>query len=352
MQYLKSSSYRFQVLRVLIISPTQKGIGGIAQHVQGLSSFLTKNGHNVEIMSSENTFTLPIKGLKNPSFMISAFFKTRFKKDNDIVHAHNLPAALPMKNATGKKVLSLHGIYSEQIDMLHGKTTGKLSSSYEKDALSWADAITVVSKEALDYYTKLGFKVHHVPNAIDISSLPSKEDRRYKKQIIFAGRLSREKGILTLLEIAKKLPEDIHLLILGSGPEEENVKSVTKLKQNIHFLGYQPKEKTVALIKGSDILVQPSIIEGVSSTLLEAMACKTPVIATNIGGNKEILQHEKTGILVEPNSPENIMTKILDLMENKQKASIMGEQALVEVQKYDWNRVGNLYLNIYESLLQ
>lgn len=340
------------MLQVLIISPTQKGIGGIAQHVQGLSNFLKQNGHKVEILSSENTFTLPIKGLKNPSFMVSAFFKTKLKKGNDIVHAHNLPSALPMKNASGKKILTLHGIYSEQIDMLHGKTTGKLSGSYEKDALTWADAITVITKEAYEHYTKLGFKVIHVPNAIDISSLPQQKDRRYEKQIIFAGRLSKEKGILNLLEVIKKLPHDVHLLILGSGPEEDKVKEFVKSKTNLHFLGYQPKEKTISLIRGSDILIQPSIIEGISSTILEAMACKTPIIATNTGGNKEVLENNKTGILVEPNSTESIIEKTLDLISNKQRAQNLSEEAFKQVQKYDWSHVGNLYLNIYESLLQ
>ena len=339
-------------MQVLIISPTQKGIGGIAQHVQGLSMFLRQNGHKIEIISSENTFTLPIKGLKNPSFMVSAFFKTKLKKDNDIVHAHNLPAALPMKNASGKKILTLHGIYSEQIDMLHGKTTGKLSSSYEKDALTWADEITVITKEAYDHYTKLGFKVTHVPNAINISSLPQQKDRRYEKQIIFAGRLSKEKGILNLLEAAKKLPDDIHMLILGSGPEEDKVKEFVKSKPNLHFLGYQPKEKTISLIRGSDVLIQPSIIEGTSSTILEAMACKTPIIATNTGGNKEVLENNKTGILVEPDAAETILEKTLDLLSNKQISQELGEEAFKQVQKYDWSHVGNLYLNIYESLLQ
>ncbi|TLY06502.1 MAG: glycosyltransferase family 4 protein, partial [Thaumarchaeota archaeon] len=95
-----------------------------------------------------------------------------------------------------------------------------LSGSYEKDALNWADAITVISKEAYDYYTKLGFNVQHIPNAIDISSLPQQTERKYEKQVIFVGRLSKEKGILNLLAVAEKLPQDIHLLILGSGPEE------------------------------------------------------------------------------------------------------------------------------------
>ena len=75
-------------MKILLISPTQSGIGGIAQHVNNLKNFLEKNDNTVEIISSENTFTIPIKGLKNPSFMISSFLKTRFKKNFDIVHAH------------------------------------------------------------------------------------------------------------------------------------------------------------------------------------------------------------------------------------------------------------------------
>jgi glycosyltransferase involved in cell wall biosynthesis len=336
----------------LIISPTQTGIGGIAQHVQGLTQFLKNNGNKVDVMSSENTFTIPIKGLKNPSFMVSAFLKTKFKKGNDIIHAHNLPSALPMKNANGKKVLTLHGIYSEQVDLLHGTTTGKLSSSYEMDALSWADAITSISKEAQDHYTKLGFKVHLVPNAIDMSSLPKKEERLYEKQIIFAGRLSKEKGILDVIEMSSKLPQEMHLLILGSGPEEEKVRAVTKVRPNVHFLGYIPKERTISLIRGSDVLIQPSLVEGISSTLLEAMACKTPILATGVGGNKELLEHEKSGIVIEPNLPQKILDGIMELISNKEKAIKLKEEAFKQVQKYDWSEVGKLYLNIYESLLR
>ena len=117
-------------------------------------------------------------------------------------------------------------------------------------------------------------------------------------------------------------------------------------------MGYQPKEKTISLIRGSDVLIQPSIIEGTSSTILEAMACKTPIIATNTGGNKEVLENNKTGILVEPDAAETILEKTLDLLSNKQISQELSEEAFKQVQKYDWSHVGNLYLNIYESLLQ
>ena len=116
-------------MKILLISPTSGGIGGIAQHVDGLSQFLTGLGHEVDIISSANTFTIPIKRLKNPSFMFSSFLKTKFKKDKDIVHAHHIAGALAMKNVSCKKILSIHGIYSKNIAQLYGK----LPQTYQKN---------------------------------------------------------------------------------------------------------------------------------------------------------------------------------------------------------------------------
>lgn len=338
-------------MKILLISPTQTGIGGIAQHVSGLANFLKKSGHDVEIMSSENTFTIPIKGLKNPSFMLSSFLKAKFKKEYDIVHAHNIPSALAMKNIKGKKILSLHGIFSKQIDDLHGKTATTVSKKYENDALGWADVITVVSKEAREYYLAKGFDVQEIPNAIDIESLPKNIEKKFPKQIIFAGRLSKEKGMDVLVEICKKLSDDIDVLILGAGPEEEKIKDLAKQQKNVHFLGYLPKDKTIPLIRGSDVLIQPSLSEGISSTILEAMACKTPVITTNVGGNKELIEHNKTGFLVEPNSSAQILDLLSIVFSNDSKISSIRNDAFTVAQNYDWNSVGKLYVNLYTKLL-
>ena len=338
-------------MKILIISPTQSGIGGIAQHVQGLTKFLEKNSHQVEIISSENTLTIPIKGLKNPSFMISSFLKTKFKKHSDIVHAHNIPAAFAMKNASGKKILSLHGVFSQQIDQLHGKITGNISKKYEQDALTWADAITVISKEAFDYYTSLGYKVFQVPNALDITSLAENEDRRYPKQVIFAGRLSIEKGINTLIEIGKKLPSNIQLIILGTGPEEQKIKDLAKNTKTVHYLGYQNKKNTISLIRGSDILIQPSLKEGISSTILESMACGTIVIASNVGGNTELIENRVNGIIKDSNDSDSFVEEIITLFNNTELRQSLENQAQNTVKKYDWNQIGNLYLNIYEFVL-
>ena len=337
-------------MKILLISPTLEGIGGVAQHTRDLIQFLKKSGNHVDVISSENTFTIPIKKLKNPSFLIFSFLKTKFSKNYDIVHAQHPIGALAMKNITGKKILTIHGVYSEQIGMLHGKSSSSLSSKYEKNAFTWADIITAGSTEAFNYYKKFGSNVFFIPNGINIKSLPSGIDTRYKKQIIFAGRLSKEKGISTVIETAKNLPKDIHLLIIGDGPEKSFVIESIKNFENIHYLGYQPKEKTIPLIRGSKLLIQPSIAEGISATLLEAMACSTPVIATNIGGNVELFNNN-TGILIEPENSEELLNKIISIIDDEEKLEKISKLALSEVQNYDWSNIGQKYLDLYKKLL-
>ena len=339
-------------MKVLLISPTSGGIGGIAQHVDGLSQFLTGVGHEVDVISSANTLTIPIKRLKNPSFMFSSFLKTKFKKGNDIAHTHHIAGALAMKNVSCKKILSIHGVYSKNIAQLYGKTTSGLSKKYEKTALNLADVVTVNSKEGYNYYTEMGFNVVQIPNAIDLNIIPKKSAKQFENQMIFAGRLSKEKGVETLVETAAQLPDNYHLLIAGSGPLEEKVKNLAAKKPNVHYLGYKSKPDVLSLIHSSDLLIQPSLEEGMSSTLLEAMGCGTRILASNIEGISEIVENEKTGVLVEPNNNDELLNKILELLPKKEKRLRMAKEGLEIVKQYDWKEVGKLYLDTYEKLLR
>lgn len=339
-------------MRILIISPTSKGIGGVARHVQGLTTFLKKEGHEVDIISSENTFTIPIRKLKNPSFMISSYLKTKFSKKYDIVHAQNIVTALAMKNVSGKKLLGIHGIHHEQIDHLHGKIAGNLAKNYGERAIDWVDAITVSSQEMLDYYSKKGINTFLLPNAIDVKSIPKNSTKKYEKQIVYAARLSKEKGILEVLDMAEKLPDDIHLLILGSGIEESKVREISNRKKNIHFIGYQNREKTLDIITNSDLLIQPSRMEGgLSYTLLESMACGTPIICTNVGGAKDTLFHMKNSYIIKPHDPSELFFAIIHLMNNLEKREELRDNALKEIKNHDWSVIGPKYLEIYEKLI-
>ena len=339
-------------MKILIGSPTSTGIGGTARHVQELTHFLKSQGYQVDIISSNNTFTIPIKKLKNPSFMISAFVKSMFKKNFDIVHAQGPPAAFAMKNAKGKKVLSLHGIHHKQIKLLHGNVAGILAEKYEKFALEWADVITVSSKEMMDYYKEKGYDVEFIPNALDIENLPQGEDRRYDKQIIYAARLSKEKGIFDVLQMSKKLPKDIHLIILGNGPEKNKVEAISSTNPNVHYLGSKAKEETIPLIRGSDLLIQPSLMEGgISYTLLESMACHTPVICTTAGDGKEFFKHLENSFLIKPENHSQLLNAIEELFLNEEKRKKLSESAFNSIKIFGWKNIGQKYLDLYELLI-
>lgn len=339
-------------MRILIISPTSIGIGGIARHVQGLKAFLEKNNHSVDIISSDNTLTIPIKKLKNPSFMVSSFLKTKFSKKYDIIHGQSIVAAFAMKNVKGKKLLAIHGIHHEQVEHLHGKTAGITAKNYENKAIHWVDAITVSSKDMLNYYSKKKIRTIFLPNAIDLSSISNKKNKLYEKQIIFAGRLSKEKGILEVIEMSKKLSKKTHLLILGSGPEENKIKELEKNYSNIHYLGFQNRESTLSYIAGSDLLIQPSHMEGgISYTLLESMACGTPIISTNVGDVKHTLTHMKNIYIVEKENPNDLLFAINFLMGNPETREQLKENALDEIQEHDWSIIGPKYINFYNEIL-
>ena len=333
-----------------MISPTQHGYGGIPMHVDELVKFLKNRGHQVDTISADNVPIININKLKSPSFILSSFLKCKFKQQ-DIVHAHNIPSALAMRYSTGKKILTLHGMFSDPISYLHGSTLGNLSKKYEINALSWADSITVVAKENADYCASLGYSTTQIPNALSVADLPSGTEQLYDNQIIFAGRLSREKGIRTLVEIIKHLPSDIHLIVAGSGPDEQQIIRAAENKPNIHLFGHLPKEKLIPLLRGSKIMIQPSLYEGISTSILEAMACQTLAITTRVGGNIELIQDESNGILVEPDDSDTLLSKILQYVSDNTARNNITTRATISVKQYNWETIGKLYLKLYESLL-
>ncbi len=110
-------------MKILYISPRYEG--GIGGHALRVAEKLREYGHDVKLMKIPH---IPIKKLKNPSFTLFGILKSITNHEKyDAVHAWNIPSAQAMKNAKGKKILSIHGVFSEQVDMLHGKTTGNLS---------------------------------------------------------------------------------------------------------------------------------------------------------------------------------------------------------------------------------
>jgi glycosyltransferase involved in cell wall biosynthesis len=113
------------------------------------------------------------------------------------------------------------------------------------------------------------------------------------------------------------------------------------------FTGQLPRQEALKIVKGSDVFVLPSIHEGLSTALLEAMALEVPVVATRVGGNTEIVTDGETGLLVDPN-PKDIINAISKLLEDKKYAMTLAKKAYQKIlEKYSWKIVYRKYMEIY-----
>ncbi len=340
-------------MKILVIVPRTSGIGGIAYHVSKLMEHLSKRGNHIDKISTENVPFINIKNLMNPSFMLSASLKAlraRLGRDKyDIVHAHNLPSALPMKLLYCRKVLTLHGVYSEQISSLHGRLLGRMARDFERRVLKWADAFSVISKSTEDFYKRLGFNPLYIPNAIDFNDIPKEKITLYENQVTYVGRLSYEKGVDLLVEVAQRLPE-ANFLLIGNGPLYVELLKASKKVRNLHLLGYKPRNEALKYLAGSKVFILPSRSEGLSTSILEAMALKIPIVATAVGGNPELVQNEVTGFLVENNNVDSIACCVKRALEENVSRMTLRAYDLV-VNNYNWDIVIELYLKLYRTLL-
>lgn len=340
-------------MKILMITPKISGIGGVATHVSKLVEFLRRDGHEVEVIASENTPIVPVKGLMNPSFTATSALKAIYKRLRgerfDVVHAHNIPSALAMRVSSGYRILTLHGVYSEQIGYLHGSALGRLSRLVEKQALGWANAVTAVSSRVAEHYSRQGFRVLYIPNAIDLEDLPREAKRFHDQQIVYNGRLSREKGVDILLEGFLNSDLKAKLVLIGSGPLEEKLREMARNDDRVIFTGQLPRQEALKIVKGSDVFVLPSIHEGLSTALLEAMALEVPVVATRVGGNTEIVTDGETGLLVYPN-PQAIIKAISRLLEDREFAKKLAHKAYQKVlEQYTWRVVYTKYKEVYKA---
>ena len=314
-------------MKILFISPTFSGAGGIGAHAFRLSQKLSQEGYDIELMDVPH---IPIKNLKNPSFSVFGTLKALSNsKTYDVVHAWNVPSAFIMKHIRAKKkILSVHGVYSQQVKMLHSKLTGSIVSSKESQVLDWADVLTTDSKTVqLEYKKKLGKDFEYIPAPLDPKRFTNIPDvKKNQKQVVYLGRDSFEKGI----DILEKIESNI----------DGSVKYCTSLEWH----------KAMEVLKSSQVLVLPSRIESVPQSILEAFYLKIPVIATNVGGVHELVSNNKTGLLVTPNNSKELLEKINYLLNDIDLCNRLANNAHEFVMKnFSWEVLLPKYLKLYEN---
>lgn len=312
-------------MKILFISPRYEG--GIGGHAFRVAEKLREFGFDVKLMHVPH---VPIKNLKNPSFAIFGMIKAILDREKyDVVHAWNVPSAFVMKFVKAKKkVLSVHGIYSEQVDALHSTATSSLVNTAESKVLKFADVLTTDSKSVQKTYKeKLGIDFVYLPAPLDVKKFNEIPDvNKIENQIAYVGRDSFEKGTDILRNI------------------ESQIKGKIVYCTNMSWI------EAMKNLKASSVLVVPSRMESLPQVIKEAFYLKIPVIATDVGGIPEIIKHGETGILIPSGNHEKLLNTINDLLNDNELIEQLTKNAFkFIIENFTWDVLLSKYVKLYQD---
>jgi len=294
-----------------------------------LADKLSDYGYKVKKMQVPH---IPIKNLKNPSFALFSSLKSLTNQESfDIVHGFNIPSAYGMKYAKGKKkVLSVHGVFSEQVDSLHSKSVSSVAKIAESQVLKWPDKLTTDSKATQKLYKeKFDLNFEYLPSPLDIQKFSSISDvTKIENQVAYVGRDSYEKGI----DILKQ--------------------AESKIDGNVVYCTDRSWDDAMKIIKSSQVVVVPSRMESLPTTVKEAFYLNVPVVATNVGGIPELIKDNETGILVPSENPDRLADAVNELLSDKQKAKRLANNGNKFVKSnMTWDIILPKYIQFNEDLL-
>lgn len=294
-------------------------------------------------------------------------------KENNVEVIHcNTPVGGMIGRLVGKRhhvkkvIYTAHGFHFYKGAPLFNRTVLKWA---EQIMAHWTDAIITMNEEdyqaAKKFKLKKGgkvFKVHGVGISLD-DFMDIKVDRSEKRKelglkdtdivCISAGDLVARKNYGTSIEaLAKVENNNLHYLICGVGPEKENLKRLAEEKgmaNKVHFLGFRTDVKE--LMKISDIFLFTTLQEGMPRSMMEAMACGLPCVASKIRGNVDLLEEGKGGYLRVVNDVTGFSECLKKLANDDLLRKEMSEHNLESIKMYDVKIVKEEIKNIYSEVL-
>ena len=385
--------------------------GGAGVHVEYLGTELAKlMDVDVRCFGDQDTKdgNLSVKGFpfENPNFdgsndKLKAVFKTLStclhmnadEVDADVVHCHTWYAqfaGIVAKLCYGiPLVITTHSL--EPLRPWKREQLGRgydASSWVEKTAIEMADAIIAVSEETkvdvLKYFDVDPEKVKVIYNGINLqeyvvtdqhSTLDKYGIDRSKPFVLFVGRITRQKGIIHLVNAIKYIDPDTQIVLCAGAPDtpeiakemEDSVNEVKKRRDNVIWIDVMlDKEEVIQLYSHADVFCCPSIYEPFGIINIEAMACETAVVASAVGGIKEVVVEGETGILVpleqqdvapfEPVDPDkfsrDLAAGVNKVITDKELSKSMAKNGRKRVEEtFDWEAIAKQVQDLYKSLI-
>ena len=263
-----------------------------------------------------------------PALLVSfARAARRAARDADVVHAHWLPSGI-VAAVTGRPfVVQLWGT---------DVALAQRAPWAARRVLRLARMAICASHELADAAQRLGAReVRVIPNGIDVPAEIDEPDD--PPHVLYAGRLSAEKGVRELVAAAQGLP----LVVAGDGPLRDEVPGA---------LGMVPHDELLRLYGGASVVACPSLREGFGVACLEAMAAGRPVVASAVGGLRDLVVDEETGLLVPPGDVSALRGALERLLGDADLRARLGRAARERVlTEFTWKRYAELILAAYDE---
>ena len=366
-------------------------VGGIAAHCADLSSALVEQGHDVRVVAyGEEEKVESYQGVqihRVPSTdnatdtlswstylgheMKNKAIELHKKEKFDLVHAHDWMA---VPGASGiKKLLDIPMVFT-----VHSTQRGRdgINSRYQKaiNDVEWygtyeaKEVITVgrkLQEEVQGIFEVPSKKLRYIPNGVDFERMENlKGDYRrneyakdWEKLVLFVGRLVKQKGVSHLINsmpsVLKRNPE-AKFVFAGGGPVDYyRNKAKNLVGDKAHFTGFVPEEELKSLFSLADVTVAPSVYEPFGIVPLEAAACETPTVGSYVGGMRDTIVHEWTGLHSYPADPGSISHQVSRVLNDLGWSEWMGENAKNRAkEKYDWNRIARKTSKAYRDAIE
>jgi glycosyltransferase involved in cell wall biosynthesis len=359
-------------------------IGGVENYVYYLSKELVKLGHDITVICANEPVSKKQEAIDGIEIKRLSYFgkiaNTNItpqlpfalsKEEFDVIHTHvPTPWSADWSNVISKfKKKPLVVTYHNDIigDGIANYIAGFYNSTALKSLLGKADKIIITQPNYMYSSPYLGNykdKIEVIPNGVDVDKFKPINIKKEENSIFFLSLLDefhKYKGLdylLNALKIVKLEIEDVKLIVGGKGKLLDYYRSMVNemgLGDNVEFHGFIPDEKIVEYYSKCSVFILPSISskqEGFGIVALEALACETPVISTEIVGVAADVKESNSGIIVPPKDVDKLADAILKILSNKESSFKMGinGRKLVE-EKYTWASIAKMAEKVYRELI-
>ena len=274
-----------------------------------------------------------------------------------ILHAQSLLCGIPA--LTAKKILKIpYVVWGQGSDIYLPRKFTRMTS---KPILQNADGVLALTADMKEKMHKICNRdISVIPNGVDLERfIVSSENERKgnAKTIIFVGRLHPVKGVQYLIEamaiVHQEMP-DAKLVIVGDGDERSRLEELVEklnLSDCIQFAGRMPQENIPRLMCQADIFALSSLSEGLPVALLEVMAARLPIVATNVGGIPDIVEEGVNGYLVNAKNPNEIADRILILLRSDEVRNKISINNREKAKLYTWDKIIGMVEKVYLNVL-